>query len=174
MRKPRSDSVIQSLEPAQREQVKEWLSDKNLSYKETAAKIAEEFGIKTSAGALQSWFVRFERPRQYAAAKGAADEFAALMDGQWTSATLKLAQQLAFELLSSPTPAIGAAKTLFKIIGDSAKLEIAREKVGLDARKVAVLEQRAALATAAEDIAKDAKATDEQKTERLKQVFGLR
>lgn len=174
MRKPRSDSVIEGLPPAQREQVSNWLSDENLSYTETVRKIAETYGVRTSVGALQTWFTRIERPRQYAAAKGAADEFAGLMEGNFDDANIRLAKQLAFEFLSSPSPSIGAAKVLLKIVGDSAKLKIAQEKVGLDARKVAILEARASQADAAEAVSANAQLSAEQKAARIREIFGLR
>ncbi len=174
MRKPRSDSVIESLPAAQREQVSAWLSEQNLSYSEVVAKLADAFGVRTSVGALQTWFTRIERPRQYASAKGAADEFAGLMEGNFDEANIRLAKQLAFEFLSSPSPSIGAAKALLKIVGDSAKLKLAQEKVGLDARKVAILEARARQADAAEEVTANVKLTPEQKTARIREIFGLR
>lgn len=174
MRKPRSDSVIEGLPPARRERVSHWLSVENLSYTDTVEKISKEFGIRTSVGALQTWFTRIERPRQYAAAKGAANEFAELMDGNFDEANVKLAKQLAFEAMSSPTPSIGAAKELLKIVTDSAKLQIAREKVSLDTRKVAVLEAKARQADAAKAITESGTLTPEQKTAKMREIFGLK
>lgn len=174
MRKPRSDSVIEGLPPAQREQVSTWLSAENRSYAETVKLIGAEFGVRTSVGALQAWFSQVERPRQYAQAKGLADNFATLLEGKFDDANIKLAKQLAFEELSRPDRSVSTAKALLKIVGDSAKLQLAKQKVDLDARKVALLELKAAQAAQAEAVTKNGELTPEQKNARMREIFGIR
>ena len=57
-RKPRSDSVLDSLPPERREQLVRWLVDENLKYPEAVTRVWERFGVKTSVSALQKFYAR--------------------------------------------------------------------------------------------------------------------
>lgn len=173
-RKPRSDSKLDALTPEQKEQLASWLTVENVSYDEAKARCAQHFSVFTSVAALQAFYSRFAAPWKYAQAKGEADAFAELMEGKFDAATIKRAKQLAFEAMTGPQPDLKAAKTLLKIVGDSAKVDLAKEKLTLDARKVAILEKKAAQADAAEGVTKDTTLTPEQRQARLKEIFGLR
>ncbi|MBI5770823.1 MAG: hypothetical protein HZA93_23805 [Verrucomicrobia bacterium] len=171
-RKPRGDSKLDALAPSQKEQLAEWLTVENLTYAEARTRVAEQFGVFTTASALQSFYSRFAAPWSYARAAGDAEAFASLMEGKFEPAAIKAAKQLAFTALTSPQPDLKTAKTLFKIVGDSAKLTLAQEKISLDARKVALLEKKAAQADAASAVTSDAKLSDEEKFARYRQIFG--
>lgn len=173
-RKPRSDSKLDALSEEQQAQLAEWLAVENLSYAAAKEKVREEFGVSTSVAALQSFYSRFAAPWKYARSKEAADSFAELMAGNYDEATIKAAKQLAFDSLSSPTPDLKAAKTLLKIVGDSAKLKISQDKLTLDGRKVALLEKKAAQADAAEGVTRDETLTPEARERKLKEIFGLK
>jgi hypothetical protein len=173
MKKPRSDSKLDALPPEQQEQLAEWLTIENVSYAEARKRVRQRFGVSTSAAALQGFYSRFAAPWKYLRAKGEADQFAALMEGHFDEASIKRAKQLAFEAMTAPRPDLKAAKALLKIVGDSAKVEIARQKLTLDSRKVAVLEAKAKLADQAKDIAGDANLSDEEKAQRVRSLFGM-
>jgi hypothetical protein len=57
-------------------------------------------------------------------------------------------------------------------VGDSAKLSLAQEKLSLDARKVKILEAKAAQADAAKAVTSDESLTPEQQLLRYRQIFG--
>lgn len=172
-RKPRSDSKLDGLPEDQHTQLAEWLTVENISYAQARDRCKEEFGISTSLSALQSFYARFAAPWKYARAKESADEFAELMAGKFDEANIKKAKQLAFDALSSPQPDLKAAKALLKIVGDSAKLTIAQEKVTLEARKVKILEDKAALADQAKGIAGNEELSDTEKAAQMRALFGM-
>lgn len=172
-KKPRSDSKLDALTREQKEQLASWLTVENLSYAKARARLLKEHGVATSPAALVSFYSRFASPWKYAQAKGEADAFAQLMEGQFDAATIKRAKQLAFEAMSGPKPDLKSAKALLKMVGDSAKVKIAEERVSLDTRKVKLLEQKAAQADAAKGIVTDTELTEEEKAQRLRSLFGM-
>jgi hypothetical protein len=171
-RKPRSDARLLSLPLEQQEQIASWLTIENLSYETVRAKIAKELGVQTSAGALHSFYSTFAAGWKYSRAKGEADAFAQLLDGRFDEATTKRVQQLAFECLAGPQPDLKAAKTLIKIVGDTHKLTLQQQRLELDARKVALLEKKAAQADEAKAVTDDSALTAEEKLARMRQIFG--
>ncbi len=172
-KKPRGDSKLDALPLPQKETLSEWLTVDNLTYDEAKARVASEFGVFTTKSALCSFYSRFAAPWSYTRAAGDAEAFGALMDGKFEPAAIKKAKQLAFTALTSPQPDLKTAKTLLKIVGDSAKLDLAKEKVSLDARKVALLEAKAALADKAKGISDNEALTPEQKAAQLRSLFGM-
>ncbi len=174
MRKPRSDAKLLSLPIEQQEQVAAWLTIENRSYAEVVKACQEQFGLKVSTGALVHFYQTFAAPMQKARSAEFADEFAKLLGGDYDKASLERARQLAFEAMMSPRPDIGTAKALLKVIGDSAKISIQKERLSLDARKVALLEQKAAQADAAKAVTQNNTLTPQERDAKLKEIFGLR
>ncbi len=134
-RKTRGDSKLDALQPAQQEQLAEWLTVENITYAEARARCADQFGVSTSLSALQAFYARFAAPWKYTRARGEAETFAQLMEGQFDAATIKRAKQLAFDALANPKPDLNSAQTLLKIVGESAKLSLQERKLLLDAEK---------------------------------------
>ncbi len=173
MRKPRSDAKLLSLPIEQQEQIAAWLTIENRSYAEVVKACQEQFGMKVSTGALVNFYQTFAAPMQKARSAEFADEFAKLLGGDYDKASLERARQLAFEAMMSPRPDIGTAKALLKVIGDSAKIAIQQERLSLDARKVALLEQKAAQADAAKGVLQDKTLSDEERNQRMRSIFHL-
>jgi hypothetical protein len=171
-KKPRGDSKLDALLPAQKEQLAEWLTVENLTYGKAKERVAKEFGVTTTVSALASFYSRFAAPWSYTQAEQDAEAFASLTEGRIDPAMRKRVKQLAFKALTNRKPDLKSAKVLLKIAGDSAKVEIAKEKLGLDARKVALLEAKAALADKAKAVTDDKELSDEEKLSRFKQIFG--
>lgn len=171
-RKTRGDSKLDALAPAQKEKLSEWLTVENVTYEKAAERCLAEFGVSTTLSALRSFWVRVARPWQYMKSRSEADAIAQLLDGRFDEATAKKVHQLAFEALSDRTPDLKSAKTLLKIIADSARVRLAEQKVSLDMRRVTLLEQKAAEADSARKVAADATLTPEQQLQRYKQIFG--
>lgn len=134
-RKPRGDSKLDALPPEQQERLAEWLTIENLTYAQAQARVQEEFGVSTSRSALHAFFTRVAAPWKYARARGAAEDFAGLMEGRFDEATVKRAKQLAFDALSSPQPDLKSARSLLKIVGDSAKLQLQARELELSIEK---------------------------------------
>lgn len=134
-RKARSDAKLLSLPDETKVQIATWLTYENKSYKAVRLLVRKEFGLTTSNGALHHFFGAFAAPWKYAKAAGAADEFANLMEGKFDAASIKLARQLAFDALAAPTPDLRTAKTLLKIVNDSAKQAVQERRLALDIDK---------------------------------------
>ena len=163
-----------SLPQSVQDQIADWLTVANQSYEQVRQRCAQELGVTTSVGALQHFYGVYAAPRKYAQAADAADAFASLMQGRFDEATIKKAQELAFDAINSPAPDVKTAKTLVKIVGDSANLELKRRKLAIDERKVALLEKKAAQADAAQGVLADVSLTPEQREQRYKEIFGIR
>jgi hypothetical protein len=153
--------------------VREWLGVESLSYDDAIERVRDEFGVKTSRAALSEFYTADVVPWKYARAHGVAGDFAKLAEGKFDEATRKRVQQLAFEIATSPHPDIEALSALSKILGDTTKLKLQQQKLSHDARRIELLEKKAAQADKAEGVLKDAALTDEQRTQRMRQIFHL-
>ena len=176
MKKPRSDSVLDSLPPERREQLVRWLVDENLKYPEAVVRVWEKFGVKTSVSALQKFYSR----RCFTLRSSQAKDFADLVvteakksGNNFDSATLALVKQRAFECVYAGNGKISELAILAGIVGDSAKLELKRQELALGERRVAVLERKAAMADAAQGVVTDQTLTEEQKAARLREIFRM-
>lgn len=156
-----------------RAQVASWLTIENLTYKDARELVESQLGISTSEDALRRFYSSFAVPWQYAQASNDAESFGQLMEGNFDAATIKRAKQLAFSALTERKPDVKTAKALLKIVGDSAKHDIAKERLALDDRKVKLLEAKARKADETEGIVKDATLTPAEKEARVKAVFGI-
>lgn len=173
-KKIRGDSKLDALPPAQKEQLADWLTIDNLTYAQARDRVLAEFGVATTTSALCSFFSRVATPRKYARSREAAEEFAQLMEGQFDEATIKAAKQIAFDAITAQHPDLKSAKAVLKIVGDARKLTIAQEKLSLDARRVSLLEQKAAQADAASKVMQDATLTPAQREAAVKEALGLK
>jgi len=182
VKKPRSDSKLASLTDAQRNTLRDWLAGIHgqASYDEIAARVREQFGLSTSTTALCNYYQLHVMPWELARARGVADDFAKLADGNFNEATRKRVQQLAFEVAAAPRPDIDALSALSKILGDTAKLKLQEQKLSQDARRVRLLETKAAQAAMEQAkkiraIASDPALDATRKTERVRKLlFGER
>jgi hypothetical protein len=177
-RKPRADSKLRTLPPDQRTALTDWLVEEGISYAEARERLAARYGVKTSLGAISDYWQTECFSLRYRAARSAADRIVETMregDGAtaFDEATLHAVGQRAFELAVARDADISGLTTLIKVIGDSAKLQIARERLEIDKRKVAVLEAKAAQADEAAAVTGDAKLTPEEKLARHRQIFGI-
>ncbi len=172
-KKPRGDSKLDALLPAQKEQLAEWLTVENMTYAKAKARVAKEFGVATTASALASFYSRFAAPWSYARASADAEAFASIVEGTIEPALIKRTKQLAFKALTDRKPDVKTAKALLKMIGDSAKITLQKEKLGLDARKVTLLEAKAALADKAKAIANNQALSEEEQAAQMRALFRM-
>jgi hypothetical protein len=165
--------LFNKLTPEQREQLAEWLTLQNVTYEDALELVEQQFGVKTSVTGLRRFYASFAVPWEYSRATGDAEQFGEMMEGKFDAATIKRAKQLAFCMLTDKTPNVSAAKTLLKIVGDTAKQQIAEKRLALDERKVTLLEAKAALADKAKGISDNDELTPEQKAAQLRALFGM-
>lgn len=174
--KPRSDSKIAALGPAVRSELARMLGEDNISYKDAAAWLKAEHGVKVSVGAVCNWY----SVHSWKASAQSAREFAAeitahgQIEGSYDAATLALVQERAYIMARTKGADVQELATLAKIIGDSAKLRMKEKELELSARKVALLEKKAQQADAAEGVTRDETLTPAQREAKLKEIFGLK
>lgn len=163
-KKARSDATLKSLSTSQQEEVSAWLTEENLSYEDTRARLGERFGVFVrSDSTLSDFYHSVALPWKYARARNAATELAALKQGEFKPAMLMRIEQLAFEIATSNRVDVKALKSFVKMLTDSEKVELQkgtlrlaidkfREQVktemekGLDALFAEVKDNREALA----------------------------
>lgn len=131
--------------------------------------IKEEYGIETSAAALSGFWRRFksswlgERMRR---SNSAANDLVNLLDrDKVESATWDMISQAAFEMLTSPNPEAGDLVKLGKLI-------LQGQKQAIDERKVALLEEKARKADAAQDVM-ESQISEAEKAEKMRAIFGM-
>lgn len=167
-RKQRSDSTLKTLPEVVQEQLFALLRAK--SYAAVRKIAAEKWQVETSAASLSEFFRWYPVSRRLSAAASTADEVAktlrALGDVQLDDDQVSRAAQAVFE-----------AQAIRE--GDSeagvawAKVRLAREAGQRDARRIALLEKKAALADQAEKIVGDKQLTEAEQAQRLRGLFGM-
>lgn len=175
-RKPRSDSKLDSLPEEQREALRSWLTEDNLSYEQAQAKLKQEFAVSTSISSLQS----FWRRRCFRVRASEAKDFTKKLEKElknssedFDEATLALIRQKLFERAMAEKGDLNEISTLAKIIGDSQKLALKAQHIELQSRRLKLLEKKAEQADAAEKIAANGEMTPEQKDREYKAIFGI-
>jgi hypothetical protein len=146
-RKPRSDAKLRNLPPEQKTALVDWLVDEGVSYKEAKSRLEERFGVRTSDGALADFWALECYQLRFRKARGFADQIVDTMregEDAFDEATLKAVGQRAFQLAVAKEADVNDLATLLKIVGDTAKLKLQRDKLELDLRKVTLLEKKAA------------------------------
>lgn len=177
MKKKRSDSVLASLNPQQKAQLRTWLVDENKGYEDVRALLRDDFNVRVGVTAIR----RFYASDCFSLRSSEAKEFAEQVveelrtSGQsFDTATLALVKQKAFERAYAKNGDIEELATLAKIIGDSAKLDLKRRDQELTERRIRILESKAAQADAAKNVTADAALTPAQREAKLKEIFGLK
>jgi hypothetical protein len=173
--KPRSDAKLKSLPPHYKQKLISWLVDDNLSYADARARLAKEFSVHTSVGALSQFYATECFALRSSEAKAFAEEAVKQVKARedLDEATLLLVSQRAFEQAYARKGDLDALAVLSKILGDSAKLKLKQKDQALAERRIAILEKKAALADQAEKVTRDASLTPEQRQARMKEIFQL-
>lgn len=177
MAKPRSDAKLKSLPPHQRQQLIRWLTEENLSYADARDRLWQDMGVRTSAGALSGFFASECFTLRYTQARELADTVGEAMASdpeKFDQATIALVKQKAFERAVARDGDIKELAILASIIGDTAKVRIKQQELALSERRIALLEAKAAQADAAEHVVRDTDLTPEQRTARMREIFGLK
>lgn len=138
--KPRSDSLHATLSESQRDELIRVLAD-GAPYREALEWLDAECNVKSSLGALSNFYRSFvvpvlEERRSFAAAQAQA-LLANAGDIDWDAATAERLRQITFRELNRDGADIDAIKTLTTLI-------LKANKQGIEERKVALLEAKAA------------------------------
>lgn len=162
MDKHRPDSTIGNLEPELREQVHELLLD-GCGYRKVKELLAER-GVKLSIQSISEYYRRHLLPAKIARENRTAAELQKISCEGLNEATLCAIRSTVFELASSPSPNPKTLNTLFGLV-------LKAEKLSQDARKLKLLEAKAAEADKAKEVTQS-NLTPEEKELRIKAIFG--
>lgn len=164
MKKMRADSTFTRLTPEQREEVDEMLLS-GTGYAEVKAWLAER-GLHCSATSVADYYQNHVVPARWARVNRRVKQAGKLEAAGADEMTLNELRTLVLEMTLNPAADLKSIKTLYGLVIKGRQLE-------LDARRIAMLEKKAEQAAAAENVAKDAAATAEEKEQRIKQIFGI-
>jgi len=148
-RKPNANAKLRNLPPEQKTALTDWLVDEGMSYEAAKDRIAEEFGVKTSIGAISDFWQKECFSLRFRKARSTAEQIVSVMreDGNdFDEATLTAIGQRAFNLAVAKDADVDDLVSLVKVIGDSKKLQLQSDKLEIDKRRVALLEKKAAFA----------------------------
>jgi hypothetical protein len=167
MSKPKS--VLETkLTETQQAQLADWLLS-GVPYHQAQAMVEKDFGVKVSIAAFSRFYqsncsaaLLARRMRAVRTADEVADQ-ARKNPAQFTEATIDQLSQKAFELATSPNADPKDVKALFSLVLKSRDQDLVE-------RRIKLLETKAAEADAIEH---SATLTPEEKSRKIKAVFGL-
>lgn len=140
--KPRSDSTLDALTKARKEQLAVWLLDENRSYAEVHQLVAREWGVRTSCSALGRFYTHWLVPRQLDDAAEAAGAICPPSlklrrgDDPFGEAARRRASQLGFMALMARVPDGKAARVFLGIVDAIERRQLARDRIALNERLV--------------------------------------
>lgn len=171
MSKPRPDAKLLNLPEEAQAQIAELLLA-GTPYHAALKVIEEQFGVKSSMGALSNFWSKVCEPALLARRRRAvstADEVAteaAATPGRFDAATIDALKQRAFELSIQPGVNPKDVKNIFALV-------LKARDQDLTERRVKLLEQKAAQADAAAGVMNNAALSEEQKAARMKEIFRM-
>jgi len=136
--------------------------------------LADECGVSSSLAALSGFWEHYCAPvlkerRQMAVLKAEEITRAAESDGvDFGAAGMERLRQLTFEFLLQDGADVDS-----KAVARLMKIVLADKALGHDARKLAILEKKAAALEEAEKIVTDATTTDSEKAVKVRELFGI-
>lgn len=173
IKKPRADSKLKNLPDHIQEGF--WLllhptdaEVKPYTLEDLGGEIYDKHQLSVSISTLSEWHSWYALKRRMEAAAARANQ---------TSIELAKNSDLTPEDIERVAQTVFTAETLeagnVKGYVALAKLRIASRALDHDARKLAILEAKAAKADKAEEVAKNASITSEEKQARMKEIFGF-
>jgi hypothetical protein len=172
VKKPRADSKIFQLKPAQRAQLDTWFREENVPYEEAQKRLQKKFRLKISTKALGYYWQRHFLRDRVLESTGLALSLKLPTD-KVDHVTTQLLQQKILELGLEKDTNLDDLKVLTSVLSDYAKIRLKEQELALQERKVVLLEQKAAQADEANQVIADDQLTTAEKEIRLKEIFGL-
>ena len=184
MSKQRSDAKLSKLTDAQRAELISWFDRENISLADAKARLEERFSLGCSESALSNWWSGVQTDRSQAqllerigqaarSAESVTRHFEANPQ-DFYQATMGLLGQMAFSAAMEGRHA--EPETLFEL----ARLQLAAKdrelkeiQLGLDTRKVQLLEKKAAQADEAKGAMENGKLSPQERDAKLKEIFGI-
>lgn len=173
-RKLRADSFAARLNEDQRDELMHGLWTSALSYADAAVLVSEYGAGPVSESALRKWFhthqLAWRMQRAKLAGIEAEKNAPADLDERARAAIgyQKMVAMLGGELAPKDIVAFERNELARR------KQELDERRLGIDERKLALLEKKAAAADAAKGLAEDQALTAQEKSDRLKEIFGIR
>lgn len=146
-RKERSDSLASQLTDEQYDQLREWLTMPGGTIAKALEQLEETYGIESSTGALHNFYHKHCVKFKMRKARELAAEVRAVLaesDQSFDEGTMALAEQRAFELAVENGGDVGDLVSLQKLKIERIKLQLQREKIEQDNRRITLLEAKAA------------------------------
>jgi hypothetical protein len=178
MSKPRSDSVLDSLPPNQKEALEGWLFEENLSYQAAQKRLYQDFNVSSSRSALERFYSRVNQRRILAGIRENAGKAREIEEefqknaAPVPQAVVKLVTDLAFgEITRGKNLDKDFVVKLTKLAVDSG---LKAKKLELDERRIELLETQARQAEEAKETLSSKTLTEEEQKTKLKEIFGLR
>lgn len=176
LRKPRSDSKLDALDPEQQRQLCEWLLTPGLGYAEVKELVKETFGVSTNASSLSAFYQSrcaayiIQRRREAVSLAGEFAEEIRKSPMEFTDASLAAAGELVFRLANSPNVKPADVKRLLDLMLKARSQEMERERLQLDREKFERLKSQD---EKARKTMGDEQLTPEQKQQKLREIFGM-
>jgi hypothetical protein len=165
--KARGDAVLKNLPDALQEELYQYL--RRNTQEKALAWLATSHGIKTSARALTGFWQWYPR----SAFLRNAESFASTLEKTIRKLPeLKITGQQASEIAEVTFELQAAQDRDPELFLALQKGKANREKLRLESRRVALLEQKAAQADKAKEVNDDASLTEAEKLHRYRQIFG--
>ena len=140
---------------------------KKLTLEEIAASLPKQFGFSVSLGVLSEFYswLRLKKRMEAAASRAEQTRLELAKNPEFSPEDIERVAQTVF---TAETMESGNVKGYVAL----AKLRIARQQVDLERRRIDLLERKAAQADQASEVV-NSDLTEEQKRDRLKQIFRM-
>jgi hypothetical protein len=152
LKKPRSDSKLDSLDLDQQRQLCEWMLTPGLSYEKIKKLVFEEFNVSTTGGSLSRFYQSYvsayliqRRSQQVGVAKEIGEELKK-RPGEFSQVTIDALEQKAFELANNPMIDPQAVKSVFSLLLKARDQELKGRDIEIKLRRLELLETNSASA----------------------------
>ena len=166
-RKKRSDCKMNRLTDAQREEI--FMLSRSMSLDELCEEMERRFDFDVSRNRLSVWLAseRLTRKvsRQVEIANGIAEAARAANGGKLDAAIDAVVKARALDAIQNAEDP--------EVVAELVKCVLSMRKTDHDSRRLALLEKKAALADKAEDVAKNPKLSEEERSRRIKEIFHI-
>jgi hypothetical protein len=181
MKKVRPESKLKTLSEETQETLWQLLNvamdgrENPMTYDEARAWLLADHGVSTSNAAMSEWYSwyglrqRMERAQERASQ---AQTKALALDPSLDASHLERLGQMVFTAETLEDGNVKGFVELLKLKAKEQERELKRQSLELDARRVALLEQKAAMADAAKEIV-NSDASEEEKSAKMKALFGM-
>jgi hypothetical protein len=177
--KERADSLRGRLSPDLRVQVDEWLFSEQAAYGVVRERLAAA-GVKTGISALARYYEKRMEERLYeqivVQSAKAANKLVTEVErnpAQVQPVLMELVSRIALqEAMRGNNLDVDRLMGLVRMMTDGQKLELQRNRLGIDREKLELLKQKAAQADAAKAVAQGT-LTAEEKMGRFREIFGI-